>query len=428
MLLVLPALARAGDRPVILIDRPRESAFRAAVQRFAGKLPGGAGLADSLRRQILDALAFSGLFAAVPDAAFLGPVQSPPLESGAPDCPSWRQIDADALVQGELEGTAGRVRVEFRVLDVARGCTQLLHKRYEGAAGELRRVGKAIADDVVGAFTGQPGVADTEIAFISDRGGSREVYVMEADGQNLRAATHNGSINAFPDWSPDGSSIVYTSYRYRSRPWLFLLTRGRHSPGRILRKLAGVSALFRGVYDPSGDQLAVVGSVDGQTEIFRVAPSGRSLRRLTRNRFIDVSPSFSPDGRRIAFTSDRVGAPQIYVMQADGSDPYRISFDGGYNTSPAWSPGGRWIAYEARVNGQFDIWLIDPEGEPNLPLVTHPRSDEHPTWSPDGRMLAFSSTRRGTSDIYVLDLATRHVRRITDGGENSSPAWGPYRR
>jgi TolB protein len=117
-------------------------------------------------------------------------------------------------------------------------------------------------------------------------------------------------------------------------------------------------------------------------------------------------------------------------MNADGSNQRRLTFQGGYNTAPAWSPDGRWIAYETQVGGQFDIWLIDPEGQTNVPLVTHGRSDEHPTWSPDSRMLAFQSTRRGRSDIWVMDLGGSHeqARRVTEGGENTNPAWGPYRR
>ena len=97
-------------------------------------------------------------------------------------------------------------------------------------------------------------------------------------------------------------------------------------------------------------------------EIYTVGSDGRDLRRLTNNRAIDVSPSWSPDGSRIAFVSDRTGSPQIYVMNADGSDQRRLTFQGSYNTNPAWSPDGRWIAYETRVEGQFDIWLIDPDG------------------------------------------------------------------
>jgi TolB protein len=61
--------------------------------------------------------------------------------------------------------------------------------------------------------------------------------------------------------------------------------------------------------------------------------------------------------------------------------------------------------------------------------VTHPRSDEHPTWAPDGRKLAFASTRRGRADIYQTDVNGENLRRLTEGaGDNTNPAWGPFRR
>ncbi len=423
--------ALAGDPPPIVITDPSAKVYRAAIQEFLpAAQPGVDAVAAEIHERIRAGLTFSGLFAVIDPKAFLGSVKSAPLDSGIPVvCTNWRQIGADALVEGEVQGTAEEVRVEFRVRDVSRGCLRMVRKRYTSARRDAGRVGSAIADDIVGLFTGQPGVANTEIAFISNRSGSKEVFVMNADGTGLRSATRNRSINAFPSWSPSGQEIVYTSYRYRNRPHLFMLTRGRKSPGRILRNLDSGSALYRGVFSPSGDRLALVMSIDGATEILVVKRNGRDLRRITRNRVIDISPTWSPDGKRIAFVSDRTGTPQVYVMDRDGSDVRRLTFTGSYNTAPDWSPDGHWIAYESRVGGQFDIWLIDPEGGENFPLVTHPRTDEHPTWSPDGRKIGFSSTRRGHADLYQIDLNGENLRRITQGGgDNTNPAWGPFQR
>ncbi len=304
--------------------------------------------------------------------------------------------------------------VEFEGWDISR-CQKLVAKRYSGGGQDDKRLARRVADEIVGAFTGKPGVSSTEVAFISDRGGAKELFVMDVDGSNARQVTRNKTINEFPSWGPDGDTILYTSYRENRQPGLYVLRRGGRSPGRIFKNLRPGSAQYRGVIDPTGGKVAVVMSVAGATKIFTADRDGRNLRQLTTGKSLEVSPSWSPDGRRIAFVSDRAGGPQVYVMNADGSNQTRLTFQGGYNTGATWSPDGKWIAYESRVGGQFDIWLVDPEGGSSVPLIQHPASDQSATWSPDSRKLIFSSKRRGRADLYVADIDGGAVRRITRG-------------
>jgi TolB protein len=419
------AAAAAQERPTVVVTDPNARTFKAAVQEFEAGSPLDAA---ALRRDLVDALDFSGAFDSIDPAAFLGPRRT--ASFGSPlACADWAPIGADAVVEGATSGAGAQIAVDFQVWDVAR-CRSLLKKRYTGGKADARRIARRIADDVVAAFTGKPGVASTEITFVSNRSGNAEIFVMDADGGGQRQATRNRSINGFPSWSPDGYEIVYMSYLFQRAPHLFRLVRGGSAkPGRILEGLDTRTPVYRGVYDPSGQRLAVVASVDGATEIFLVGTDGRNARRLTRHSAIDVSPTWSPDGERIAFVSDRAGSPNVYVMRSDGSDVRRLTYDGGYHTAPAWSPDGRWIAYEVRVGGQFDIWIADPEGQVSAPLVTHPRSDESPAWAPDGRKLAFHSRRRGRADIYAIDVDGENLRQITQGpGENTTPDWGPYPR
>jgi len=421
--------AAAEDRPTVVVTDPSATAYRVALQSFVDAGP----LRDKtrvrrLRETLAEALEFSGLFQVIDRAAFLGPTQSTGLDARIA-CSDWSQIRADALVQGEVRAAGEGLAVEYRVVDVARGCRSLRRHRYRGKVRDVVTVGRRVADDVVAAFTGKPGVASTEISFVSNRNGTPEIFLMDATGGNVRAITTTSSINQFPSWHPDGDEIVYTSYRDDGRPHIFVLARVGRS-GRILRALDPMQSHYRATFAPDGRKLAVVATANGASEIFTVDRSGRRPRQLTRNRSIDISPSWSPDGEQIAFVSDRSGSPQVYVMQADGTSVRRITFNGGYNTSPAWSPDGRWIAYEARVEGgQFDLWLIDPSGDTNLPLVTHPRSDEGPSWSPDGRKIVFSSSRRGNHDLYMVDVSGENLRRVTSGiGDDKSPSWGPYPR
>jgi TolB protein len=429
--LAAPSAASAADRPVIEITPGKVEAYRVAVQRFADEAsPPNPNRATDLRRVLQDALRFDGVLNPILDEAFLGPLATESLTEGKRyDCGDWTQSGADALVEGRIFKDGPLLAIEFIVWDTAR-CRKMDRRTLKRIPSEGPRLARQVADAVVEAFTGTPGAASTEMAFLSTRTGEREIFVMNADGSNPRSATRSRTIKAFPNWMPNGDGILYTAYHDNSQPALFLTARSsRVRPGRILRGLLPQAPMYRGVFDPEGETLAVVSSVEGSAEIFLIDRDGRKVHRLTHSRAIDISPSWSPDGERLTFVSDRSGSPQVYVVNRDGSGLKRLTYQGTYNTAPSWSPDGRWIAYESRLEAQFDIWLIDPEGVVNVPLVQHRRSDESPSWSPDGRKLAFSSNRRGRYDVFVVDLAGENLRRLTENaGQNTQPVWGPFER
>jgi TolB protein len=417
------------ERPIIEIHPGKQQAFRVAVQVFRDDLtPANPKRSARLLEAIEQSLDFNGVLLPLAREAFLGPQVTTELAgSKRYDCGDWTQSGADALVEGVIDGGAGEIEVSYRVWDTAR-CKRLSRETLVRPANELHRLGAALADDVVKAFTGTRGAADTEIAFISTRLGYREVFVIDADGRNARNATKSRSIKAFPDWLPDGGGILYTTYLKDGMPDVFVTSRGPARAGRILRNVLNDWPKYRGVFSPNGDELALVATIGQASDIFRVARDGKKVVRLTNNgSVIDVSPSWSPDGQQIAFVSDRSGSPQIYVMDRDGKNARRLTFQSSYSATPAWSPDGRWIAYGVRAEGEFDLYLMDPAGEVNVPLVVHRRNDEYPSWSPDSRKIVFSSDRRGRPDLYVIDVNSQRVQRLTSKAKaNTSAAWGPF--
>lgn len=447
LVLLFVCAAAAEERPIIEVTPGKEQAFHVAVQTFRVELASlsaegapvvsearvserSAERARVLRSSVEAGLDFNGVLLPLSQAAFLGPQQTLSLDSRRrSDCSDWRQSGADALVEGAIRGAGAEIEVEYRVWDVAR-CVRLLSSTRVGLAAKLRSLGSELSDDVVKAFTGTRGSANTEIAFISTRTGRREVFVLNADGTNARPATNASAIKAFPEWMPDGGGVLYTTYLRGGVQDLFLSSRGQHRAGRIFRETLPGAAKYRGVFRPDGGEIAIVASVDGNAELFRVGRSGRGLVRLTNNSpVIDVSPTWSPDGEQIAFASDRAGSPQIYVMDRDGRKPKRITYQSSYSATPAWSPDGRWIAYGARTEGEFDLYLTDPLGEMTIPLVVHRGNDQSPSWSPDGRKIVFSSDRRGRADLYVIDINSGRLQRLTSQAhENLSPDWGPFKR
>ena len=258
-------------------------------------------------------------------------------------------------------------------------------------------------------FTGEPGVSDTRMAFVVREGRNKELYVMDADGAAPTALTHDHSIAQSPSWSPEGSLLLFTSYRGGTGPQVYVLSaRGGRSYLISGRKGNNTSA----AYSPDGREIACTLSFDGNPEIYVLDARGGSPRRLTTNRAIDTSPSWSPTGREITFTSDRGGAPQVYVMDRDGGNVRRLTYDVSYTDSPAWSPRGDLIAFVSRTSSGFDIYTCHADGS-GAQLVVSGGSNENPH-------------RDGAYGLYVTDLDDRSPRRIDTGGKEAlSPAWSP---
>ncbi len=420
--LLLAGVASAQESIDIRIQGSAGRDFQAAVRRF--EAPAGSAEAASFHRELSEALAYSGVFQLVPERAFLEPVDTRNYDSGRFSCENWRAIAADAVVEGRIERTATGLRLHYRAWDVPRCQEQGQSKWVATDADESWIAARKIADDLVERFTGRRGVSSTQLAFVSDQGGNKEVYVMESDGTRKRGVTGNGRINLFPAWSPKGEELLYTTFRGGVMD-LWRVARGRRAGGRAV---STPFEKYRGIYGPDNGQITFVMNRDGNTDIYQVGVQGGAPRRLTDSRAIEVSPTWSPDGRRLAFASDRTGSPQIYVWDRGGSgETKRLTFAGDYNTSPAWSPTGEWIAFTARAGDNIDIYLIDPDSLYTAPLITHPRSDEEPAWSPDGRKLAFTSNRRGRKEVYSQDIDGRNLRRLTEGfGNSSNPAWSGW--
>ena len=151
---------------------------------------------------------------------------------------------------------------------------------------KLQKLTRSYGIDVSPAFSPD----GTKIAFVSDRGGTPQIYIMDSDGKGRpKRLTFEGNYNTSPSWSPDGRSIVY------------------------------------------------VGENNGKNQIFVVKFDGTELRQLT-SAGNNEGPSFSPDGYFIAFDSDREGTHGIYIMRADGETQKRITPRAVNAVSPEWSP------------------------------------------------------------------------------------------
>jgi len=328
----------------------------------------------------------------------------------------WQSIGAQFLLSGTVVRAAGQIVVEARLIDLV-SSEFAFAKRYRAGISASEVVAHTLANDLVQVFTGRPGPFLSRIAFISDRSGHPEVWVMGWDGSEPKQLTKHGSIALGPAWSPDGKRLAFTSY-LRGSPALYLLT-PQEGYLRLLWDKGGVNSSPD--FSPDGQRLVFASSEDGNVDLYTISVDGGEASRLTSARAIDTQPAYAPNGRQIAFTSTRSGTPQIYLMDADGLNVRRLTFGGDFHDEPTWSHDGTRIICTTKVEGRFQLASIDTlSGDRSV--IPGPGNNESPCLSPEGSMLVFASDRTGTPQVFITD-AEGVPHQLTNQGKNYSPSW-----
>ncbi|MFH2218292.1 MAG: Tol-Pal system beta propeller repeat protein TolB [Pseudomonadota bacterium] len=369
---------------------------------------------------LAETLEFTGMIRILDRGAYLAGPESGVTASDI-NFQNWVTIGAELLVTGAALVDGDQLQMEFRLYDTVKG-RLLIGKRYKGVIADERIMVHRFCDEIIYSLTGERGIFDTRIVFVSTGTGNKELWICDFDGYSPRQFTNKGKITLFPSWSSDGHWLAYVSYA-RGKPDLYIEHVKKKKPGFFFAR-EGTNSTPAWV--PDKFELAASLSFSGDQEIYLLTGRGKIIKTLTNSSGIDLSPAWSPDGKKMAFVSKRSGTPQIHILDMDSGLVERLTFYGQYNTQPSWSPRGDKIAFSAMEGGRMDIHVIDTDGKNQLQL-THAQGDnESPTWSPDGRLIAFSSTREGLSRIYVMTAGGMDQRRLlTLPGEQSNPKWSP---
>jgi TolB protein len=292
---------------------------------------------------------------------------------------------------------------------------------YRGTTAELRRLVHRFADDIILQLTGESGVSQTQIAYVSKAAKSSELWVVDIDGHGARALTAFKAPITSPTWSPNRADVAFSSLR--GAGWNIYAVPLRGGAARQLTRAGTLN--IAPAWAPDGGEVAYVSNKDGNSEIYLARADGSAPRRLTSNRGIDTSPAWAAHGQQIAFASDRGGSVQVYVMDRDGGNQRRLITGFSYSDSPDWSPRGDRIAFVVRTGGGFDLYIANADGSNPRAVVTG-GANENPRWSPDGRQIVFSSNRGGGRGLWITDLRGRSIRRLAvPGAVAANPAWSP---
>jgi TolB protein len=154
---------------------------------------------------------------------------------------------------------------------------------------------------------------------------------------------------------------------------------------------------------------------------------GNGVYDMTRNRSINILPSWSPGGGKLAFTSYMRANPDLYVVGSGGGRPKRLTKYAGMNTGASWSPDGSKIALTLSKDGNPEIYLVSAKTGKILERLTNNRHiDTSPSFSPDGSEIVFVSNREGGPQIFVMSSSGGNPRRVSKNGDyNTEPTWSP---
>jgi TolB protein len=404
-----------------------QSKVRIAVPDFAAH-PNGQPLANLTQvfNQVLwNDLDNSGILDLVSKSLY--PLKTPQ-EPQDVDYNAWTSAPASAqmLAFGYAETTNNNLVVTARLFDVQNSSNPaVLQKRYVAAMNEIsaREVAHRFANEIIQALGGGiPGINLTKIAYVSNRTGHPEIWMMDYDGYGQHQITHYHSMCLTPRWSPDNSNLAFTSYASGNPEIdIFSLMTNRRIPFPHYRGLNTTPA-----WSPDGKRIAFCSSMSGDPEIYVSDRTGLNLQRLTFSPGVDISPVWNPKtGNEIAFVSDRSGSPQIYIMNPDGTDLRRLITAGGDAEAPSWSPNGLFMAFSWDVaeTGEWDVYVIEIATGRIIQLTHNAGRNEHPTWSPDGRHIVFESTRTGTREIWTMLADGSDPKQLTTKGTNWNPNW-----
>jgi len=204
------------------------------------------------------------------------------------------------------------------------------------------------------------------------------IYTINSDGSGLKQLTNlknTGEYNISPTWSPDGKKIAFVSERDGGREIYVMNTDGSVQT-RLTTALGNADSP---AWSPDGSQIAFVSRRDGRDQIYLMKPDGSNQYKLINSDTFDGNPSWSPDSSSIAF--DRGG--EIFVVTFDGKLRKVFSLTnsmGGFD--PSWSPDGLALAFTGDGIFRTEIFTVEISTGKLTRVTENTFDDQEANWQP----------------------------------------------
>jgi TolB protein len=244
---------------------------------------------------------------------------------------------------------------------------------------------------------------------------------------------HTESHIEAPNWSPDGTTLIYNSGGL-----LYKIPAQGGTPELIPTGFAKRINNDHGIsFD--GTRLAISDGTEMRQSIIYTLPiEGGDPERVT-----SLGPSYwhgwSPDGKTLAYCAERNGNYDVYTIPASGGKEKRLTTAEGLDDGPEYSPDGHYIYFNSVRTGTMQIWRMKADGSDQEQITTDPYNDWFAHPSPDGRWIVYvtfgtdvpAGSHPPNKDVMlrIMNLETGEVRVMAKlfGGQGTInvPSWSP---
>jgi len=319
---------------------------------------------------------------------------------------------ATALADGNpAVSPDGRALAFVRI--ISQGAPQLyvlpLSEDYKSAGAE-RRLDLSQPSVVGPAWT-----ADGQeiVCFAGQRWGEGRLWRVPLSGsEKPQPLASVGPEDLQPTISRQGNRLVYAHRTSDPDIWRAEMSgRGRFSPH--VKLIASTREDTAPEYSPDGSKIVFSSNRSGHSEIWFCNGDGSNPMQLTSLESSSGSPSWFPDGRRIVFDSDREGQSEVYATDITTLVPHRLTNESADDITPSVSHDGKWIYFASRRTGRLEVWRMPAEGGEAVQVTR--KGGWIPMESPNGKVVYYQVP--DSSDVWKVAI----------GGGEETRVLGPVR-
>jgi TolB protein len=219
------------------------------------------------------------------------------------------------------------------------------------------------------------------------------------------------------------TKIAYSAVTGKGRKGIYVMDMDGHNPFAVTKNK---SLNLSPSWSPKGDRVVYTSYVKGDPDLYISKLGSRRMKKLTARMGSSITPSWSPNGGTIAFASSITGISNLYTKRPSGGKARRLTKSRTIDISPCYSPEGDQIVFSSERAGGLHLYKMPAGGGGAQRLTFVGYQNDMPSWSPMGDKIVFSGRDMGTFDVFVMNADGSNIQRLTLGaGSNTHPSFSP---